>query len=196
MTKIPRYRHPDVVKLRSLAEECIIVGGVPIPPRHLAFSRYLGQGVSLLDAEIRDEVASQPHLMRRLERSRFRDFLSKEVLLPERVAVRLKDFETGLRAAGLVAVDEILVQSLARPTKFRVQKRNVAMDGHGPVSFGEGGAPGMGAGPAFNEVPSQTAGAVGSQSRPESEACLDGVTASGTEPDANFVHPFPPQAGT
>ena len=196
MARVPRYRHADVMKLRSLAEECIIVGGVPIPPRHLAFSRYLGQGSSLRDIEIRDEIASQPQLMRALERSRFRDFLSQEVRLPDRVAVCLENFESGLRAAGLVAVDEILVQSLARPTKFRVQKRNVAIDGHGPVSFGEGGAPDSGAGPAFNEVPSQTAGAVGSQSRPESEACLDGVTASGTEPDANFVHPFPPKAGT
>lgn len=196
MTRIPRYRHPDVVKLRSLAEECIIVGGVPIPPRHLAFSRYLGQSSSLLDIEIRNEIGSQPQLMRALERSRFRDFLSQEVRLPDRVAVCLENFESGLRAAGLVAVDEILVQSLARPTKFRVQKRNVAMDGHGPASFGEGGAPGMGAGPAFNEVPSQTAGAVGSQSRPESVACLDGVTASGSEPDANFVHSSPPKAGT
>lgn len=199
MTRVPVDRYAQAKRLRALSEECIIIGGVPVPPRHLAFSRYLGEGSGHLDREVRDEVASQPHLMCRLERTRFRDFLSKQVLLPERVAVRLKDFETGLRAAGLVGVDEILVQSLARPTKFRVQKRNVVMDGHGPdpFSFGEGGARVMRAGSAFNEVPQPTADAVGSQSRAKSAASLDGVTASGIDPDASELCPFsPPQAGT
>jgi len=48
--------------------------------------------------------------------------------LPERMAVRLEDFEAGLRAAGLVSVDEICVQSTASPAKFRFQKRKVADD--------------------------------------------------------------------
>ena len=198
MTRVPRYRHMSPAKLRSLSEECIIIGGVPVPPRHMAFSRFLGQGSSLLDAEVRDEIARQPELMCALERSRFRDFLSHEVRLPNRVAVRLKDFESGLRAAGLVGVDEILVQSLARPTKFRVQKRNVSVDGHGPVpsAFSGGGAPGIGADPAFTEVPKLPAESGGSQSRAKSGASLDGVPDSGTDSDPQMCMLFPPTAGT
>ena len=50
--------------------------------------------------------------------------------MPHGRAVCLEDFETGLRAAGLIGVNEILVQSGNTGRKFRVAKRRVAIDGH------------------------------------------------------------------
>jgi len=130
MARVPRNRYSQVERLRSGRQKAIIVGGVPVPAGEVPLPRTFCEECRLLRAEIGDEIASQPELVRALERPRFRDFLFKQVSLPQRIAESLEDLETGLRSAGLIGVDEILAQSVNRPTKFKVQKRRVSVDGH------------------------------------------------------------------
>lgn len=130
MAPIPTNRNRKAVLLRRLRQETIIVGGVPTPPGEYRLTDTGREFVRFPVVEMRHDVASEPELMRTLERSRFTGTFTEEARLPDRVAVCLEDLETGLRAAGLVGVDEILVQSDNRPTKFRVKKRNIAVDGH------------------------------------------------------------------
>jgi len=106
------------------------MAGMPVPARENPLPDLFAEGLSLTHVEVWNKVRREPELMRACERNRFRGALSNKVILPDRVAVCLKDFETGLRAAGLIAVDEILCQSFDRPAHLRVQKRDVAIDGH------------------------------------------------------------------
>jgi len=147
MTKVPRNRHSQIERLRSGRQKAIIVGGVPVPAGEVPLARSFGEECRLIRAEIGDEIASQPELVRALERPRFRDFLFKQVSLPQGIAESLEDLESGLRSAGLIGVDEILVQSVNRPTKFKVQKRRVSVDGHigSPASMQGTIAPGSSA---------------------------------------------------
>ena len=130
MARVPRNRNSQLEKLRTGRQKAIIVGGVPIPAGEDPFSCEVRKPVGFLRAEVRDEIGGEPELMRRLERSRFRDAFFDEVSLPHRRAICLEDFEAGLRAAGLMGVDQILVQSGRTGRKFRVAQRRVAIDGH------------------------------------------------------------------
>lgn len=130
MARVPRNRYGQLEKLRSGRQKAIIVGGVPIPAGEDTFPGRCAEGRSLFRGEVGDEVHCQPELVRALERSRFRDAFFEQIALPHGRAVCLEDFETGLRAAGLIGVNEILVQSGNTGRKFRVAKRRVAIDGH------------------------------------------------------------------
>lgn len=128
MTRVPANRHTQLERLRSGRQKAIIVGGVPVPAGENTLPRSLGERRRLVGIEVRDEIASKPDLVRTLPRSRFRNAFFEEARLPHGMAVSLEDFEAGLRAVGLVSVDEICVQSTACPTKFRFQKRKIADD--------------------------------------------------------------------
>ena len=130
MARILRYRHTQLEMLRSGRQKAIIVGGVPVPAGEDALAGSGAERGGFLGAEMRDEVGREAELMRRLERSRFRDAFFDEVALPHGRAICLEDFEAGLRAAGLVGVDQILVQSGRSGRKFRVAERRIAVDGH------------------------------------------------------------------
>lgn len=130
MTKVPRNRNGQLEKLRTGRQKAIIVGGVPIPAGEMPFPGQLAEASRFVGTDERDEVHCEPELMRGLERSRFRNAFGEHIALPNGVAISLEDFETGLRAAGLVGVHEILVQSGATGRKFRVAKRQIGMDGH------------------------------------------------------------------
>lgn len=128
MARVPANRHSQLERLRSGRQKAIIVGGVPIPAGDNSFPLGPAERFRLFNAEVRNEIASKPDLVRTLPRSRFRNAFFEEACLPRGMAVRLEDFEAGLRAAGLVGVDEICVQSTASPAKFRFQKRKIADD--------------------------------------------------------------------
>lgn len=130
MARVPRYRNSQLERLRSGRQKAIIVGGVPIPAGEDPLPDLFSERGGLLGTEVRNEVGGEPELVRALERSRFRDFLGNEVSLPERRAVRLEDLEQGLRLAGLIGPDEIVVQRGSSGTKFRVAQRKIAVDGH------------------------------------------------------------------
>jgi len=130
MARVPRDRYGHREALRTGRKKAIIVGGVPVPAGEDAFPGALGERRRFLGAEVRDEVRSEPELMRTLERSRFRNAFGDKLTLPHGRAECLEDFEAGLRAAGLMGVHEILVQSGNSGSKFRIAKRHVAVDGH------------------------------------------------------------------
>jgi len=136
MARVPRNRYGQLEKLRSGRQKAIIVGGVPIPAGEDTFTGRGGECSGLFGREVRDEVDRQPELVRALERTRFRDAFFEEVSLPHGRAVCLEDFEAGLRAAGLVGIDEIIVKSGTTGRKFRVAKRHVRIDGHIDTSVG------------------------------------------------------------
>ena len=128
MTRVPANRHSQLERLRSGRQKAIIVGGVPVPAGEDTLPSSLSERRRLVGIEVRDEIARKPDLVRTLPRSRFRNAFFEEARLPVGMAVSLEDFEAGLRAVGLVSVDQICVQSTACPTKFRFQKRKVADD--------------------------------------------------------------------
>jgi len=132
MTRVPRNRYTQAELLRSGRQKAIIVGGVPIPAgfdlRPVVQTR--AELDRLFAAEVRDEIASQPELVRTLKRTSGRTTFFENIRLPHRRAVCLEDFEAGLRSAGLMGVDEELVQSTTSPGKFRVQKVRVRENGH------------------------------------------------------------------
>jgi len=130
MAWVPRKRYGQLEKLRTGRQKAIIVGGVPIPAGEDPFPGQLAEPSRFLGFEERDEVHREAELVRALERSRFRDAFFDQIALPHGRAVCLEDFETGLRAAGLIGVEQILVQSGNSGRKFRVAKRRVAIDGH------------------------------------------------------------------
>ena len=141
MARVPRNRNRELKLVRAGAEISIIVGGVPIPPRKDALADPVSEVGGFFRGDVGNEVASETELVRTLERSRFRNTFAEQVSLPHGVAVRLEDFEAGLRSAGLMGVDEILTQSFTSPSKFRVQKRNVSVDGHLAISLDGGSLP-------------------------------------------------------
>lgn len=100
----------------------------------------------LLRVQKRNEVHSQPVLMRTLPRSRFCGSLGEEVQLPSGAAETLEDFEAALKLAGFIKPGQALVQSNYFPGKFRVQEVETSVNGvgvHGG-SLREGDAPHLG----------------------------------------------------
>lgn len=121
MTRIPLYRGRAVELARRLGQKAIIIGGVPIPTDDGRVTGQLREGDSVVGTHVGDKVHSQTELVCTLPRSRFRNALGEHARLPLRAAICLEDFEAGLRAAGLIAVDEVLVQPFDGSRKFRVQ---------------------------------------------------------------------------
>lgn len=154
MAFVPRKDwHRQLEFARRTQEKLIVMAGVPRPTGEDALPYALAKRESLLAAQKGYKIDGQSELMRGVERSRFRRAFFEEVRLPERVAVGLENFETGLREAGLVGPGEILVQSSHDELKFRVQKRNVAMDGHVRSPSVKAADPGRGPVPSLTEVP-------------------------------------------
>ncbi|AXH74989.1 MAG: hypothetical protein [Microviridae sp.] len=200
MAFVPRknWQHQLELGRRYQPQILIVMEGMPTPTGlHGLVAEQLVDRVEefrVLNRKVRYEIDCQPELMRRLEKSRFRRSLCKHAALPYGIAETLEEFEAGLRSAGFVGVDEILLQSFSHPLKFRVQARNVSIDGHFKSPSVKAAAPSEPV-PSLTEVPSQTAGAGGTLSRPESGACLDRAEASGIGPDANLCHQTRPSGG-
>ena len=163
MARVPSNRNGQPEKWRSGRQETIIMGGVPVPAGKHSLPDPLAQFNRLTGVEYWDEVARKPELVRRLKGSGFTGLFSQEVCLPHGVAESFEDFETGLRAAGFIGVDEVLCQSFERPAKFRVKKVRVAVDAHNNPS-GKAAAP-SGPVPSLTEVPKRLRNRRGSQSR-------------------------------
>lgn len=129
MRSIPVNRH-KAKGLGFLSEIIPIVAWVPAPTGEAALAPEFREGVGLGGVDDGHEVNGQSELVGGLVRTGFRNTFGDEVLLPAGTAERLKDFEDGLRLAGLMGLHQTLVQSFSNPTKFRVQKRRVPVDGH------------------------------------------------------------------
>ena len=130
MSHIPSNRYLQAKGLRAEPEKAPVVAGVPTPSCEDFLPGQIAQVVRLLPVDIRDEIGSEAEIMRTLEYPRFRSAFFEQVKLPAGVAESLEEFEAGLRLAGFIASDQVLCQTLANPTKFRVQKRGVAVDSH------------------------------------------------------------------
>jgi len=139
------------------------MGGRPTPTGQDPLPDPISQFNRLVGTDYWDEVARKPELVRRLEGPGFCGLFSKQVTLPHGIAESFEDFEAGLRAAGLVGVDEVLCQSFERPAKFRVKKARVAVNGHNFAS-GKAASP-SGTVPALTEVPARLLNRRGAQSR-------------------------------
>ena len=130
MARVPRYRNSQLEMLRSGRQKAMIVGGMPVPADEVPLAGKVGEASGVVAVDEGDVIDGEPVLVRALERSRFRDAFGYQVSLPEGVAVSLEDLEQGLRLAGLVGPDEIICQRGKAGNRFRVAKRQVAMDGH------------------------------------------------------------------
>lgn len=127
---VPINRHKGKL-LGRITEIIPIVASVPTPSGPVSLPSGFTEVDSFVLSDVWDEIRSETDVMRALPSHRFRRLLCEQAILPNRVAERLEDFEAGLRAAGLVAVDQVLVQSLNDPRKFRVQNVKVRNDcGH------------------------------------------------------------------
>jgi len=171
MNFVPKNWYANSEHKRRLLEEvpAFIGNFIPVP------TRLCPQGDRFGLSEVRDKIASEPQLVRTLERSRFRTSFSEEARLPLGSAVRLEDFEAELRALGLIAVDEIVVQSLSRPDKFRVQKRNVVDDLHPVVPSSKEASCDSGTSPSLLEVPKPLSSALGPVKGEERSVPLQGL---------------------
>lgn len=157
-------------KRRLLQEVPAFIGNfVPVPTRLSPQCDRFGL------SKVRDEIASQPQLVCALERSRFRTSFAEEARLPLGTAKRLEDFEAELRALGLIAVDEIVVQSLSRPDKFRVQKRNIVDDLHPIDPSVKAANPDRGSVPSLTEGPQPLSSAHGPVKAVERSVPLQGL---------------------
>ena len=125
MDQIPSNRYIEPKHLRALLEKCEIMGLIPTPAKSDRTASELAERFRLDCIQVRDEIDRQPELMRALPHTRFARSLGEKPCLPTGVAEGLEDFEAGLRAAGLIAVDEVLMQSYSLPLKFRAQKVKV-----------------------------------------------------------------------
>lgn len=118
---------------RQLGKDLPIVvfswGPVPVSPRD---SGVVG-GLRDLADPLRDEIHSEPVLMRALPRSRFAGAFAEQVVLPVGTAQTLERFEQELRSVGLIGKGQRLRQSAKNPTHFRVQvgkKIGSSIDAH------------------------------------------------------------------
>lgn len=128
MGKVPVYRNKRKF-LGRISQIIPVVGTVPRPTGEVSFPGGITQCDSFVGSDVWDEVRREADVVCALPSDRFSRFLGEQAVLPRRVAECLEDFETGLRSAGLIAVDQMIVQSFDDPRKFRVQKRKVVEDG-------------------------------------------------------------------
>ena len=134
MNSIPTNRYLEAKALGGPLKEVVVVAAVPAPARQDFLPGQITQVESLLSVDVWDEIDGQPDTMRTLENSRFRRAFFEQVSLPNRVAVCLEDFEAGLREAGFISGDQLLVQARYDQRKFRVQKAHVVVDRHDVVT--------------------------------------------------------------
>ena len=81
----------------------------------------MSQSCGLLPVDPRDEICGETVVVSRLTGLRLRNTFGEEAILPAVIAKALEDFEEGLRDAGLIGVEEVLLQFFSRPRKFRVR---------------------------------------------------------------------------
>lgn len=126
MVRVPRNwaEKPHTFRLLLQHFPAFIAGFRPMPTGPYA----KGYGLGL--TEERHEVPSHPVLMRALPRSRFTGLFVEQAELPVGQAETLEEFEAELRATGFVKPGQVLVQSFARPNKFRVKVDKFPVDGH------------------------------------------------------------------
>jgi len=124
MRFIPPDRGYQARLRRSLCEldPAFVAGFRPVPTGPYAKGYRLGL------REVRDVIGGEAEIVRALPRTRFRNTFHEEAILPLSASICLEDFESELRASGLVKPDEVLVQSLSSPRKFRVAIGKVAGD--------------------------------------------------------------------
>jgi len=121
----------------------------------------------------RDEIDSEPEVMGRLAASRFRRADGKQVVLPLETAERLKDFELGLRDAGLIGPSQALFQSSEDAYIFRVNATHASIDlGHASNSIEPIGLRGYGVKTPSAERFSQEPLVKGSRDRLRDEMCI------------------------
>lgn len=135
MNKVPTNRYAQSKMLGPLLEESVVVASMPAPARMDDISELVGERPGLVWAEEWNEIRGKAVTVSGLVHTRFRDTFFQQVKLPRGIAESLEKFEEGLRLAGLVGPDEVLVQQASRPPKFRVQKLKVSDDGHYGRSF-------------------------------------------------------------
>lgn len=156
MAGVPDDRNRKPVKFRSRFKKSVVVRAVPAPAGVDPFPELLAERQRLGLIDVRHEVGGKSELMRRLPAKRFRNPFGDEVVLPLGVAESLEDFEAGLRAAGLVAVDQVCVQFAHAPRKFWFKKIDAVVDhDNGPSRFFVKRAAPSERGSRFNEDPCQ-----------------------------------------
>lgn len=127
---------------------------MPVPSRNDPLACPFSKRFSFDGGEIWDPITGESELVSARILPGFRGSFGKHVVLSDRMAVAFKEFEMGLRDAGLVSGDQELVQSASSPCKFRVKQLEVADNTHGSVSFGKSGDPApAGSQAALTEVP-------------------------------------------
>lgn len=124
MRFIPPDRGYQARLRRSLCEldPAFVAGFRPMPAGPYAKGYRLGL------REVRDVIGGEAEIVRALPRTRFRNTFHEEAVLPLSASVSLENFEAELRASGLVKPEEVMVQSLSSPRKFRVAVGKVADD--------------------------------------------------------------------
>ena len=76
---------------------------VPAPTGHDPLADPFTKRGRFLGVKIWDHIDRQPELVSRCELPGFRSTFGKEIILPTGMAESLKDFEIGLRDAGLIS---------------------------------------------------------------------------------------------
>jgi len=135
VNKVPSNRYAQTKMFGSGFQEPVVVRSMPAPPRMDDISELVGERPGLVWAEEWNEIRSHSKSVSGLVHTSFRDTFFQSVKLPHGIAESLKDFEKGLRLAGLVGPDEVLVQQASRPPKFRVEKADISDDCHNGQSF-------------------------------------------------------------
>ena len=182
MTRVPLYRGRAAELLRRGRQKAIIIGGVPIPADDGRMTGKSREGNSVVGIHVGDKVNSQSELVCTLPRSRFRNALGDHARLPVGAAICLEDFEAGLRATGLIAVDEVLIQAFDGSRKFRVEAVQVGKsDVHahdwypsGSLTLSEGRARLAGQAPPHSSVTARKASLRGSSQGRRAERALTG----------------------
>lgn len=190
MVKIPRNWNEKSTTFRLLLQHypAFIGGFRPMPTGPYA------KGYSLGLTEERHEVSSEPVLMRTLPRSRFTGLFVEEASLPLRKAEALEEFEAELRSTGFIQPGQVLVQSFARPDKFRVKVDKFPVDGHdhNPSVKGPGSAS---PDKPLDEVPSPLHALRGPVKAGERQRALTGVQRMEHDLMRQIVQSKGPQGG-
>ena len=127
---------------------------MPVPTRKDPLADPFSKRLSFDGREIWDPITGETELVSARELPGFRSAFGKQVILSDRMAVAFKEFEVGLRDAGLITATQELVQLTSSICKFRVKELRVTNDAHCSVSFGKSGDPApAGSQAALTEVP-------------------------------------------